>query len=352
MQLSIAPRHMGMKLLAPVLVLVAMAPSASAGRNGAHIAPKLDPKSDKVFFKKDYPHDLDPEGAEKVKFRHPYPAVQEHREFDKDYVKDENADAGEWKAQMEYDALRTKVSKEKDDVQKAKETQEKLRQEVEEAKQKEEAAAKAAKEAEKRVKDAKEAAAKTKEEAKQAGEEAKAKGENAAKEHETAAKEHEAEVDQAVDKVKKEMDDLKDCQQQLADARAELKRLVAKQEGNSTADEQGVAGAASAEEKAAKAAAAAELQIKEAAAVEAKEHAADAKLKREIAEEEAKYEDALHTYEKESAKMDEMENDLDAAAHRLRKFRKEDEPAKSGTIAPTIAAPLLLAAAALVGHLP
>ena len=42
------------------------------------------------------------------------PHPQDHASFDADYVKDENSDNGEWKAQYEYDLMRSKVQKMRD----------------------------------------------------------------------------------------------------------------------------------------------------------------------------------------------------------------------------------------------
>merc|ERR1719498_1037213 len=61
---------------------------------------------------KGYPED-EKYHSVKTKFDHPYPVVQESRDYDKDYVKDENNDNGEWKAQMEYDRLRAKITEAK-----------------------------------------------------------------------------------------------------------------------------------------------------------------------------------------------------------------------------------------------
>jgi len=49
-------------------------------------------------------------------FKHPYPVVQDTNEFDKDFVKDENSDNGQHKAQMEYDRLRNLLNKQKQEV--------------------------------------------------------------------------------------------------------------------------------------------------------------------------------------------------------------------------------------------
>merc|ERR1719297_561966 len=101
------------------------------------ISPKLDPESDKVFFGHDYPDNLRGKGKLKPEFGHPYPAVQDTNEFDRDYVKDENNDGGEWKAQMEYDLLRTKLSKAQDDMEKAKAANEAAQNRFADAKRKE-----------------------------------------------------------------------------------------------------------------------------------------------------------------------------------------------------------------------
>merc|ERR1719210_2818128 len=142
------------------LLLAGAVPSGTWGTSirgvqPTQVKPKLDPASDAVF-RKDYVHDLDPTGHEKIKFNHPYPMVQDTNDYDKDYVKDENYDDGEWKAQMEYDLLRTKVAKEKDDYEKAKAAEADTRKALEDARKAEEAAEKAAREAEARAKAAQE----------------------------------------------------------------------------------------------------------------------------------------------------------------------------------------------------
>jgi len=129
------------------LLLVGAAPSGTWGSSirgvqPAQVKPKLDPTSDRIF-RKDYVHDLDPKGQAQIKFHHPYPMVQDTNDYDTDYPKDENNDDGEWKAQMEYDLLRTKVAKEKDDYERAKAAEEATAKELEEARKAEEAAEKA-----------------------------------------------------------------------------------------------------------------------------------------------------------------------------------------------------------------
>merc|ERR1719460_2357442 len=119
------------------------------GKGSSRIQPKLDPESHNFFFGKDYPNDMDSTGHIKAKFGHPYPAVQDTDVFDKDYVKDENSDAGEWKAQMTYDLLRTKIAKQKDQYKKAKEAEDAASAEYDSARKKAGDAAQAAADAEK-----------------------------------------------------------------------------------------------------------------------------------------------------------------------------------------------------------
>lgn len=83
----------------------------------AGIHPELSPKSDKKFFGKDYGADMRPSIDAAPKWTAPYPKVQSPEKFDKDYVKDENADGGHWKAQMDYDTLKMKYYKQQQIVQ-------------------------------------------------------------------------------------------------------------------------------------------------------------------------------------------------------------------------------------------
>merc|ERR1711964_259012 len=76
---------------------------------------------------KDLPKDARPVADEHYYFDHPYPAVQDNSDYDRDFVKDENQDGGKWKAQMLYDTLRQKVrlaEKELEALKKAKDAQE------------------------------------------------------------------------------------------------------------------------------------------------------------------------------------------------------------------------------------
>merc|ERR1719271_2014027 len=100
------------------------------------ITPELDPISDTKFFKKDYPDDYRP--GPYNHFGYPYPTVQDSDHYDKDYVEDKNDDGGYWKAQMEYDGIRNKLTKEKEQLRKAlakeKEEMDELKKAVEDEK--------------------------------------------------------------------------------------------------------------------------------------------------------------------------------------------------------------------------
>merc|ERR1719346_902646 len=108
-------------------------------KHPGHIVPPLeDVKSDKKFFgppfPADYPHDQQPRASRRVFEKgQPYPKVQEQGFFDKDYVKDENGDGGEWKAQMDYDTARTKIDRTKKQKEAAEKKAEAEHKDVDEA---------------------------------------------------------------------------------------------------------------------------------------------------------------------------------------------------------------------------
>jgi len=198
--------------------------SGSSGSQGSastrgRISPKLDPASDQVFFRSDYPSDSDASDHESPAFTHPYPALQDTNNYDADYVKDENGDDGEWKAQMGYDLLRSKVVKRREDMQHKKQTMEEILRELEEARNRygeaKKAAAKAEKELDKGMSDygnAKDAYKKL------------AAGSGTG---ESVKSESSAEVQVAMDDVKREMRHLEKCRKELEVARAKLKKLLA-----------------------------------------------------------------------------------------------------------------------------
>merc|ERR1712194_956095 len=52
-------------------------------------------------------------------FNHPYPAVQDTEEYDNDFVKDQNSDNGEFRAQTNYDRIRAQLQKGLEQAEKA-----------------------------------------------------------------------------------------------------------------------------------------------------------------------------------------------------------------------------------------
>lgn len=186
----------------------------------AGIHPELSPKSDKKFFGKDYGADMRPGIDAAPKWTAPYPKVQSPEKYDKDYVKDENADGGHWKAQMDYDTLKMKYYKQQQIVT---DLAKKLAAEKGEALSAEELA---------RLKDGEKAAAENAAAAaladanaadgdlsKANADEANAEGEHL--EHPNAA------IAQAEADVAAAEEHLKGCQQKLADAQARLEQVKA-----------------------------------------------------------------------------------------------------------------------------
>eukprot|EP00747_Dinoflagellata_sp_TGD_P149270 gnl/TRDRNA2_/TRDRNA2_176999_c0_seq13.p1 gnl/TRDRNA2_/TRDRNA2_176999_c0~~gnl/TRDRNA2_/TRDRNA2_176999_c0_seq13.p1 ORF type:complete len:392 (+),score=124.67 gnl/TRDRNA2_/TRDRNA2_176999_c0_seq13:99-1274(+) len=99
-------------------------------------APDALKQSDEKFMKDDLPADNRPNAiSPNLAFGHPYPAVQEHADYDSDYVQDQNKDHGEWATQWEYDRLRSKVRKEQKEMLEAQAKMELEKQELERAKE-------------------------------------------------------------------------------------------------------------------------------------------------------------------------------------------------------------------------
>merc|ERR1719433_2025888 len=112
--------------------------SKMASHAGRIVPPLEDVDTDKKFFgppfPADYPHDQQPRASRRVFEKgQPYPKVQEQGFFDKDYVKDENGDGGEWKAQMDYDTARTKIDRTKKQKEAAEKKAEAEHKDVDEA---------------------------------------------------------------------------------------------------------------------------------------------------------------------------------------------------------------------------
>jgi len=116
-------------VVACLVLSVADARSSAVNPNQQKLSPPLtDVKSDKKFFgppfPADYPDDKRPAAdknlLDKIKGPGmPYPALQSKDDYDRDYVKDENSDKGDWEAQFEYDRLRRKLAQEEADARRA-----------------------------------------------------------------------------------------------------------------------------------------------------------------------------------------------------------------------------------------
>eukprot|EP00747_Dinoflagellata_sp_TGD_P101566 gnl/TRDRNA2_/TRDRNA2_168384_c1_seq1.p2 gnl/TRDRNA2_/TRDRNA2_168384_c1~~gnl/TRDRNA2_/TRDRNA2_168384_c1_seq1.p2 ORF type:complete len:320 (+),score=133.00 gnl/TRDRNA2_/TRDRNA2_168384_c1_seq1:74-1033(+) len=290
--------------------------ASPSARTSLRIWPELShPQGDKKFFGKDYPRDQRPKVVEKPPFNHPYPAVQDHEDYEVDYVKDENDDKGAWHTQEVYDALKNKLGAQKAGLAGTKAKAEQEKKEYEWAKKKEAEAEAAAKEKEQMAQQA-----------------ANMEGSN-----NTAANTANGGVRANTKEVEEEMKDLEECKKQLADTRAKLKELVEKTE--------------KAEQEKKEADAAMESADKEEAAAEKLEEEAQEKLKVETTEAAV----AKDGYKAQIKELKKTESDLEKAEKRLRKYRMKvdhkggvyrptDEPAPPKAGAPAAAFVSMLAA--------
>jgi len=264
-----------------------------AGHVSGRISPELSPASDKKFFdgkRADYPTDGRP--STKDHFSFPFPIVQDSHDYDKDYVKDENADKGEWKAQAHYDKLRSSLSSVKDAADQA------ARKESEEANElhkAEEAEKNAAEEAAKQAKVA--------EEAHKQQEEAKKKSAAAS-----------STIAEAEKLVKSEVTDLEGCKKQLEEAKAHLQTLMKDKEA-----------AAKKQAELDAAAAAAKKAEEEAKAAEASAHA---ERDHAQAEHDGKVLTHAQIVAKKEKEVAETSSELEAAAKNLRNFRRDADDGK------------------------
>lgn len=131
-------------------------------------SPKINPpledvKSDKKFFGPPFPADY-PEDKRPVIRKSlwdkvmrpgmPYPALQGAKDFDADYVKDENNDKGAWQAQFEYDTLRKQLEQEEADAKRAEDRADREGRDADGAQHDDDEAGKNVKDAEKDVDEA------------------------------------------------------------------------------------------------------------------------------------------------------------------------------------------------------
>jgi len=255
-----------------------------------NINPSLHPADHAKFFDKDYPDDLRPKVIND--FDHPYPTVQDSKDYDKDYVKDENNDNGEWTAQMEYDRLKNKLAREMDDVKKYKSKMDEEEWEYRQVQDFEKNAEEAAKKAE--------------------ADSAAAAGSAADKEG--AAGDSAGSIASESSQVEKETDDLKGCEKALAKAKQALKDLE-----KEMSDAEGKAGKAGSDVSSAEA---------YARGLEAKE----AKLENTLDGETKTYDQLVKEYKISVKSLEELEIDVDKAAKKLQKIRAKDPSIKDGEI--------------------
>jgi len=275
--------------------------------------PTLRPVSDKKFFGKDYPNDKRPK-VDVLHFNHPYPVVQDSDDFDADYVKDENHDNGEYKAQTEYDRLRHKLLKEKADVAKALAAKTEAENELHDAIKRE----KAQEDKQKKAQEKEDAKKKTG--TVQGGEAKEAVKKSSGEYTVPGAKSPggvstPGVVNVEPDDVQKKMDELERCKKQLAEAREKLKKLMEELEAAKAEQDQMEAAVDAASEQS--------------SILGKKQQIADAKAKEEYEE----YLEAKEAYDKQQATVAKMEADIRIASEKVRAFR--DASDKEGGVYPT-----------------
>lgn len=290
--------------------------------------PKLKPKSDRVFYKFDYPDNEQPPVTKHYTFKHPFPQVQEDKVYDADYVKDENADNGEWQAQMEYDTLRNKIRKLNEGVSDHKIWAEKAKKEMEEAE-------KDWRKAQDDIDAAKGNAQKAEEEYKES--DAKVEdltGETYKESLNGGNGTVGGKIGEAVEKVKKEMKEFKECKKELEEKRAKLHKLLEEHEDHLQAKAE------------------ADAEKAEADRLEKEAKAKHDKEMKEVEDEEEEAEEAEKSREQLEKEIKETEADLDKAAAKLRDVRGEkgDAPTKEKSAAsfPLPSATVLLMVLAIV----
>jgi len=266
--------------------------------------PSLHPESDQKFFGSDYPSDQRPAPNGDFPFTHPYPSVQATKVYNKDYVKDENGDKGEWKAQMDYDSLKSKVKAAEDSVAKA------MAKEIEEREEFEKVVGKQA-DVEEVAKEAEQAA----EEARKKAQEAEKELDELSSEKGKSKEEQDSEaktIKQATDDVEAAVQHLEGCKAALEKTRQQLDQLVAEAE----AKQEKKNGAVQERDSA---------KVKEA---DAKTKQAD--VESDVASQKEQHKVALKAYEKEKGEVDQAEKDLDEAAAKLKKVHGESGKAGDG----------------------
>jgi len=298
-----------------------------------------DGQSDKKF-NVDYPLDtrpvIDKNVLSKLKSdKEPYPALQGGAKFAEDFVNDENNDAGHWKAQFEYDALRKKMVQAEADENKAADKATKEGKDVEDAQKKADDAKKSS-DAMKKESDA----------AKDAEDASKKKQTDAAKKKEGDTKKvSKAEMEKKLVQATEDLDEQKkkfaECKLELEEAKEKVKELKAQvgaMDAKGAANVKLWAEQSAAKLKASKYAAEAASAKREAAALRlASAETTKAHLEKNLQKEKAESEKAQQNLAKERAEKAHAKADLEKASQHLQKLRgyaPDGQPAKSGAAVP------------------
>lgn len=287
-----------------IIALLSILACAKAGNDHGAQTPEVT-QSDKKFFGKDYPWDKRPQ-VDVLHFKHPYPVVQDSGDFDRDFIKDENSDDGSWAAQTEYDRLRHKLLKEKADVTKAQKAKNRAEKDLRDViRRKDEAQERARIAAQQKRGQVSGGGGDMSKEPARVMEKIKKVFEAPPKLPGGIASPGEVQV--ATDDTKRAMDALEECKKQLAEAREELKKLVkelddAKQKQRET--ESALSGATS--------------------------HEKDAEAKKETLDQSVKsnygaYQKAREEYLIQQALVAKMEQDIKAAAAKVKSFRSAED---------------------------
>mmetsp|Transcript_6953 Transcript_6953/g.16583 ORF Transcript_6953/g.16583 Transcript_6953/m.16583 type:complete len:340 (-) Transcript_6953:134-1153(-) len=256
------------------------------------------PESDSRFFKHNYPHDFVPGAPLEKDFDHPYPVVQESDVYDKDFVKDENSDNGQWHAQMKYDRLRTQMARMKEEEDRIFKKKEELERKLEAHKKKKERVRQEREQLQEEYEKTFKSADEDMSDAMASHKKLQADGTEEGNLSTSVG------VASATQKVEKELEDIEECKRQLAEAQAKLKAL---QEERKKVGEK--------EDRAHEANRAAE---KAESASEKEESEISAKIK----DVDKEHESALSAYQTKREEMHDFEVRLEKAQARLLKFRR------------------------------
>jgi len=344
-------------LLALAAACQAAAPAKDHKMAMLSISPPLkDVASDKKFFgppfPADYPDDKRPKVIKSIMDsirgpNEPYPALQAAKDYDADYVKDENSDTGAWKAQFEYDAARKRLLDEEGDEKRAQDSADQAGKELDDAQKNADGADKSADDAEKAVEDAKHAQDDSGKDTGDSGDQ----GSVHDQEKLADLKKQVADAESAYEAQKKAF---AECERQLKEAeanyeklKAELAEMEKKAYGAAKlwAEQKTVRMAALKAKKDAEKAAA-QAKTKAAGDVLTKVQAAKAEADKKLAKEKAEHVAALRRLAKEKADLVHASEGLEDARMRLQALRGHAPPSglKSGSYTTSVVSLLLLAA--------